>query len=306
MEPESEQLPQDRWYWGWYAIFGLLAFGSPFIPAPFGFPCFVIGVGGLLIQMREGFKARFARLKQLRISRAHLLALVRIAAVIMLIVLAIKTISLVFEINKDFDAYIVPRTVTAEQADKLKDYLSKREPFAVSVDVVPNDQEAMEYASRLFNALVQTNWDINPPNHSGPGYIQIPRLRRPKINDVGSDGKPLYSDTAAYLEAHDQWLESEIDRTIAERTYPDVGLSIQVEEVGQPTNPDPKHPRPDAILQEAMRYAGIEVNGGGGSANKEKYSVTLRVGHRPQQLGGSSFKQSIFFRVGRWIMDLGR
>jgi len=297
MDPESEQLPQDRWYWGWYGIFIALLGISPFVQAIFGIPCGVIGIVGLLIQMREGLKARIGHVRNFRISRAQLLAFIRTAAVMMLIVLGVKTTALVFKISKAFDTYIVPRRVTAEQADKLKDYLSKREPFAVSVDVVPNDQEATEYAGELFNALVKTNLDINPPNHSGPGSIRIPRLPRPRINDVGSDGKPMYHDISGYLDAHDQWLESEIDRTIAERTYPDVGLSIQTEEVGQPTNPDPKHPKPHEILQDAMRYAGIEVNGGGGSANKDKYSVTLRIGHRPQQLG--DLKQSIFFRIGR-------
>jgi hypothetical protein len=195
--------------------------------------------------------------------------------------------------------------VTAEQSDKLKDYLSKRTPFAIYVKVVPNDQEATEYAGQLFNALVQTNLDVNPPNHGGPDGIHIPRLRKPKISDLGADGKRLYPNDDSYIAAHDEWLESEIDRSIAERTYPDFGLSIQVEMPGQPTNPDPRHPTPDAVLGEAFRYAGIEVNGGGGSADTGRYTVSLIVGHRPRQIG-TNFTQSVFYRVGRWIMELGR
>jgi hypothetical protein len=227
------------------------------------------------------------------------------AAVVGISILTGQMVYTVFSVRSDINKYVMPRVVTAEQADKLKDYLSKRSPFAIYVKVAPNDQEAAEYAGQLFNALVQTNLDVNPPNHGGPGGIQIPRLRKPKLNDLGVDGKRLYPNDDSYMAAHDEWLESEIDRAIAERTYPDVGLSIQVEEVGQPTNPDPKHPRPDAILQDALRYAGIEVNGSSGSENKEKYSVTLLVGHRPLKIEGSRVN-SFRFKIARWIEGLGQ
>jgi len=139
-----------------------------------------------------------------------------------------------------------------------------------------------------------------------PDPLKVPRLKKPRITDIGPDGKRLYNNDEEYAEAHDEWLESEIDRSITERTYSDIGLFIEVEVMGHPTtNPDPKHPTSAVVLQDAMRYAGIEVNGGGTAEGREANDVTLLVGHRPRQLG-VDFTQSITFRVGRWIMWLGQ
>ncbi|HXM20777.1 MAG TPA: hypothetical protein VN948_05890 [Terriglobales bacterium] len=296
--PEEEKLSQDRWYWGWYGIFLTLLATSPFIPASLGIPCSVIGLGGLLIQMREGFKARISRI---RLSRAQLLVFTRVAAVVMLTVLGIKTISLVFEIKGAFDTYVVPRGVTEKQANALRDYLSKHEPSAVSVRVNSfNDQEAMEYASELFNALRHTTWDINPPTHSGPEFIRRPAAK-PKANDVDAKGRPLYKSYNDYLDASDAWLEGEIDRKIADQTYGgNPGLCLEVEDAGQPTNPDPKHPAPDVILRDALRYAGIEASCGRESADTGKYTVSLFVGHRPISIGQNLTWRS---RLVRWLSE---
>jgi hypothetical protein len=307
MEPEQNELPQTRLFWVLLTIFGALFATGPFIFfQSIGWGTFytLFGLGGLIVLIRDRFRGAKERAQGV-VRRVPVRTSVMTAAVVGVSLLVGQMVYTVFSLRSDFNKYVVPRVVTAEQADKLREYLSKKESYAVSIEVVPNDQEAMEYTGQLFNALRQTNWDINPPNHGGPNYIRIPRLRRPKSNDVGSDGKPLYPDNEKYLEGHDEWLESEIDRSITERTYPDVGLSIQVELPGQPTNTDPKHPTSEAILRDAMQYAGIEVNGSGLSAGRGKYSVVLRVGHRPLQLG-TDIRQSAFFRLGRWIMDLGR
>jgi hypothetical protein len=172
-------------------------------------------------------------------------------------------------LRSDLDAYVTPRTVSKEQTDKLRGYLSRHDAYAVSVRVVQHDQEAMEYAAQLFNAMRQTNWDINPPNHDGPGYIRFPMTAsKPKPNDVDLDGKPLYRNNEDYLNVRDAWLEMEMSNKIAEQLNDNTGLCIEVEMAGQPTNPDPRHPTPDSILQDAMRYAGIEVNCSGGAADR--------------------------------------
>jgi hypothetical protein len=307
MADTDEELPQTRLFWVLLTIFGALFATGPFIFfQSIGWGTFytIIGLGGLIVLVRD--RLRFVKERAQGVVRSlpvrsSLLG----AAVVGISILIGQMVYTVVSVRSDMNTYVLPRVVTAEQADKLKDYLSKKEGYAVSVEVVPNDQEAMEYAAELFNALRQTNWDINPPNHGGPNPIRIPRLRKPRTDDVGTDGKSLYRDSNEYLEAHDEWLKSEMDRSITERTYPDVGLSVHVELAGQPSNPDPKRPAPDAILQDAMRYAGIRVDGGGSSADQGKYSVLLRVGHRPQHLG-TDLRQSVFFRLGRWIMDLGR
>jgi len=160
MESEEEKLPQDRWYWGWYGIFLALLGISPFVPPTLGIPCGVIGIGGLLIQMREGFKARISRIRQIHLSRAQILAFMRVAAVVMLGILGIKTIALVFQINNAVDTYVMPRRVTDKQANNLREYLSHHEAHAITVKVNPFDQEADGYAMQLFSALRTTDWDV--------------------------------------------------------------------------------------------------------------------------------------------------
>jgi hypothetical protein len=67
-------------------------------------------------------------------------------------------------------------------------------------------------------------------------------------------------------------------QTVATANY---GVCIQVEELGQPHNPDPRHPTPDQQLTEA--FQGI-ANCGGTANNRAKYSLTVVVGHRPLAL----------------------
>lgn len=307
MADEFEGLPQTRLFWVLLTIFGALFATGPFIFfQSIGWGTFytLLGLGGLIVLVRDRFKIAKERAQGV-IHRIPIRNSLLFAAVVGISVLVGQMVYTVFSLRADFNKFILPRGVTAEQADKLKDYLSKREAYPVNVEVVQNDREATEYASQLFNALRQTNWDVDPPNHGGPDVIHIPRLRRPEMGDLGRDGKPLYRNVDEFIKANNDWMESEIDRTITERMWPDLGLSIQVEIPGQPVNPDPKHPTADVVLQEAMRYAGIEVNGSGMSADRGTYKVSLRVGHRPLRMG-TNLRQSIFFRMGRWIMDLGR
>lgn len=117
------------------------------------------------------------------------------------------------KLRGDLDTYIEQRTVSKEQGQKLRDYLSKHDPYSVTVRVVPRDQEAMNYAGQIFNALRQTNWDIQ-----GIDYAQIPSSsKKPMLNDLDANGKPLYGNIGDFLDARDVWLETEIDRKINEQ-----------------------------------------------------------------------------------------
>jgi hypothetical protein len=60
------------------------------------------------------------------------------------------------------------------------------------------------------------------------------------------------------------------------------GIAINVEQTGQPQNPDPKHPTPDFILTRALQQANIPISGGGGAYNRAAYSLTIAIG--PRQL----------------------
>ena len=98
-------------------------------------------------------------------------------------------------------------------------------------------------------------------------------------------------------------MDAEIRRNADENTYDDTGLLIEVELPGQPTNPDPRRPTPDQILGDAMRYAGIDVSGDGGSYNRGSYKLSLLVGHRPRVLGD---RTPLKDRIGQWIETLGQ
>jgi hypothetical protein len=60
------------------------------------------------------------------------------------------------------------------------------------------------------------------------------------------------------------------------------GISINVEQTGQPQNPDPKHPTPQDILKRALEAGKIVVSGGGSAYSRPAYSITIAFG--PRQL----------------------
>jgi hypothetical protein len=101
--------------------------------------------------------------------------------------LAIYSITYMNALRSDIDAYVMPRTVTQKQADDLREYLSHRDKYAVTVKVNPLDAEAREYASRIFNALNQSDWNatfdtsIGDPSTANDGVC---------INTVGENAKP--------------------------------------------------------------------------------------------------------------------
>jgi hypothetical protein len=130
-----------------------------------------------------------------------------------------------------------------------------------------------------------------------------PYQKKPTPIEVDKDGRGVYKTYDDYLNAHDEWIEAEIRRSIDENMYDDTGLSIQVDMAGQPVNPDPRHPTPDKILGDGMRSAGIEVTGSGGSADKGTYRVFLMIGHRPRVLGN---QEPVKYKISRWIESLGQ
>jgi hypothetical protein len=206
-----------------------------------------------------------------------------------------------YSLRSTLNSYILPRSVTNEQRLRLKEYLDKQQPFAVHVEVVPNDPEAMEYAGQIFNALRDTNLDVNPPNHGGVESVQIPGLPEPKLTDKDPSGRPLYRDMNAFMEAEDQWIKYEVGRQVAERTYPDTGLGIHVRLTGQPVNPDPHHPTNESILADAFKYAGILVTAGGGEYSRSEQKIWVLVGHRPMRTEDSS---SILAKLGGWLESI--
>lgn len=166
--------------------------------------------------------------------------------------------------------------------------------------MVQNDQEALEYAYEIFNVMKQTNWDVDPPNHTGPEMFHLdPFTAKPQPNDVDAHGMRRYKNTSDYLTAYAAWNESEIRRRIAEITYDDYGVSI-MNFPEQPPNFDPKHPDPGEILMEAIQFAGIGDGMSSGGTVKPRSALIL-VGHRPREIRKRSPLVLIIKQVERWV-----
>lgn len=153
-------------------------------------------------------------------------------------------------VRHDFDLYVAPRIVTKEQSDALQKALSASSPD-IKVTIFTNvaDREALEYGGELFNAIKAGGWDaqFQPVNPWGPNLV-TPTRPRPFNNIL---------------------------------VVMNEGLMLNTCLVGQPTNPDPKHPTPDAMLSDALAKAHIDVNGGGSAADCGRYSLDIVVGRRP-------------------------
>jgi hypothetical protein len=213
-------------------------------------------------------------------------------------------IGYVYTLRTDFDDRVTPRYLTGGQSERLRSSLSNVAGFTVYVKFVKNDPEALEYAGEIYNALRQTNLDLNPPTHGGPVAFTLPDYQQePHFDDREKNGKPVFHDLSSFMRANNEWVESEIRHSQDENNYPATGLAIEVQWAGQPTNPDPRRPRPDETLLKALRDSGVDVNGTGASFNRGRYEVTLLVGHRPRALSGGA---PLLFRIGHWIETLSQ
>lgn len=174
-------------------------------------------------------------------------------------------------IRQDIDMYAKPRVVTDTQAIELKKVLSANKPVVpINVFASVGDPEAMEYAGELTNAIAAGGWEAHPV------YVNPWDAEHP-ATDTGGVNK-------MYLA---------LDR----------GLGIRTCVVGQPTNPDPKNPTPDAVLILAFRQAHIEMAGGGGNSGCSTYSLSVEVGRRPVII---NYQSPLHDRLGRWLISLSQ
>jgi len=256
----------------------------------------VLGLGGLLMLIRD--RLRIKERVGVVARSAGVQTSIKIMSVLGIWILMAMLVSYLHDLRSDLNTYVMPRTITKQQAQKLREYLSKRESCAVTIKVVRHDQEAMEYAGQLFNAMRQTNWDINPPNHGGPEYVKFePYGAKPNLSNYGQNH------IEAFLRDYAEWVNAEVRRNADENNFDATGLNIQVEMPGQPVNPDPRHPTPDQLLSDALQYAGLEEPGRGGSYNKDGYKLSLLVGHRPRILGDQTPLKD---RIAHWIESRGQ
>jgi len=175
------------------------------------------------------------------------------------------------QIQDDLNSYVMPRTVTSDQATEIRNTLFTN-PSEVPVNVFSSsgDPEAVEYAGQITDAI------------SGGGWNASFRTINPwePTDDPDKNGGDFH---AIYV-AIEQ------------------GIAIRTCIVGQPTNPDPKHPTPDATLSMALTAAHIQA-GSASRSNCLKYSVVIEVGRRPVVINREPTR---LYRIGRSIINLSR
>jgi len=228
----------------------------------------------------------------------------KVTAVLVVSLVAVTYLSIfMHSLRADLDDLIGRREVTEIQKKQVRDYLASREASAVSIQVIQKDDEAMGYAAQLWDMLRDTTWDIDPPNHGGPNYYRTYNpIKKPTPGDLDATGKPRYKNFGDYMNAYDGWLLPEISDQIADRNPDITGLCIYVRLTGQPANPDPRHPTPEAILRDALHAADIDVNCSAGMYDRDKYELLLVVGHRPR--GQTSTRAQVVYKLSRWIQGL--
>jgi hypothetical protein len=115
-------------------------------------------------------------LRKPKLPSFHRGMFVPVLASVTLSILIALVVSQIFAIRNDFNTFVVPRTVTAKQAEQLRVYLSSHDrPHAVTVKVNPFDPEALQYAEQIFNALQAASWrvsfDSESPNNKSPNGL---------------------------------------------------------------------------------------------------------------------------------------
>jgi hypothetical protein len=180
------------------------------------------------------------------------------------------TFSSFYALRNDLNAYVMPRKLSDRQVAEVQRVLSAHNSdITVDILVNPADQEALTYAAEISRAIISGGWNtrlvpFNPWDVTNPGL----------------SGSRIYIPNALV----------------------DKGVSIQTCILGQPKNPDPKHPTDDGVLQEALMDAQIAM-GSGMKADCQLYSITIVVGGRPW---GAQYREPVLSRFGRWLEKLGR
>lgn len=178
----------------------------------------------------------------------HIASDSRYRVAVILLVVGYISFYLLFQLyllRTDINTYVMPRSITEEQAERLKEYLNKSEAHAVNIKYVPNDQEAADYAGQVFNAFRESKWDTDPPNHTGPAMLP------PESSYVG-----LYIVTERIGEA--------INSPNPDPNHPTSELVLQ-----------------DAFRYSRIE----NCCSGGGGMGTGGYTLLVIVGHRPMKLG---------------------
>src|SRR5208337_816665 len=194
-KPDREELPQDRLFLVALTIFGsMFASGLFVVFQSLGWGLFQLigGFLGLVVLIRDRTNVNF--LRNTRIPKLPagipLRTLVLVLASATISIFVGHTISQIMTIQTAVDQYVLPRSLTKKQVDEIRDYLSHRKVYSVTVKANPLDGEALEYAGQLFNALRGTDWTVEmntsnqEPGTPNPGLC---------IEELGANSKPKFN-----------------------------------------------------------------------------------------------------------------
>ncbi len=298
---------QEKEFYALLTIYGALAGIGPYIifeasgtwSFVAGCVLTIFGFGGLLMLLPSRQRVQ-QRLVGTVGNWAGRLPSLKFMAVVGVWILIGTLVYILHELRSELDIYVTPRTVSADQAERIKKYLSDLTPGLVSVVVVPRDDEAQTYANQLWAALRETKWEVNPPKHDGPQWNYRPDQPPQRLD---AKGKPIFPSNEDYLLAHAKW----IDTVNQELLFESTGLTIVVRGDESHLLQDPQRPLPEQVMQAALSDANINVNGSGSCDNveiqRDKIIVCLVVGHRLRQIGYGYDRQPLSFKVARWIEE---
>jgi hypothetical protein len=209
---------------------------------------FVLGIAWPRIKLKVKPSIAFALNRIANDSRYRIGAALIIAGYV-----GISVLLSLHALRSDLEKYVLPRVVTPEQSVRLRNYLSHHEAYSVVVKYSQSDQEALDFAAQISDAIRQTGWKVTFVSDDKPS---------------GGGGQ---------------------------------GMGIYVEEPGQSTEPDPRHPKPHEILLQAFGEAGINVDQTI-STNRPSYAFVVMVTHRPLALG--TYEPPLHYRVAKWLMRM--
>jgi hypothetical protein len=106
---------------------------------------------------------------------------------VVMLYIALKVFFYVRQLRTDLDTYVMPRVMTAKQADALRDFLLHHQPHSVTVKVNQLDQEATAYCNQLSGALKQAEWNVQTSYADPDPHTQTPGLR---IQELGVNARP--------------------------------------------------------------------------------------------------------------------
>src|SRR5207253_803402 len=85
------------------------------------------------------------------------------------------------ELQKSFDIYVKPRTITEAQSKMIIDYLLPRSHHTIAIYFVHPNEESQQLAGQIYNVLRLSEWDVTmnaaPDGKIPNGPVINPGLR---------------------------------------------------------------------------------------------------------------------------------